>query len=61
MSQKFCNILDVREAFAEIGKVTKHTGFWDAELAWYSLSATHCICRGLKLKNQTRLWDAELT
>ena len=34
---------------AEIIKVMNHTGFWDAELAWYSPSATHWIClHGLK-------------
>ena len=26
-------------------KQTNHTGLWDAELAWYSLNATHWICR----------------
>ena len=53
MSQKFCNILVVREAqfsgaefFADVTRVTNHTRLWDTELAWYSLSAIHQICRG---------------
>ena len=29
--------------------ITNHTGLWDADLAWYSLYATHRIClHGLK-------------
>ena len=32
--------------FAEVVKITNHTGLWNAELAWCSLSATHWICRG---------------
>ena len=31
--------------FAELVKLTKHTGLWDAELAWYPPSVTHWICR----------------
>ena len=35
--------------FAEVVKVTNHTGLWDAELAWYSMSDIHWICLyGLK-------------
>ena len=29
--------------FAEVVKKMNHTELWDAELAWYSLSATHWI------------------
>ena len=32
--------------FFKIVKVTNHTGLWDAQLAWYSLSATYQICQG---------------
>ena len=32
--------------FAEVVKVTNHTGQWDVELAWYSWRATHWICLG---------------
>ena len=32
--------------FAEVVKVTNHTGLWDAELSRYFPSATHRICRG---------------
>ena len=45
MIQKFCNItwgtppLD----FIQVIKMTNYTGLWDAELAWYSMSATHRI------------------
>ena len=31
---------------AEVVKLTNHTGLWDAELSWYSPSATRRICRG---------------
>ena len=34
------------DAFTEGVKVMNHNGLWDAELAWYSLSATHWICHG---------------
>ena len=30
--------------FAELVKMTNHTGQWDAGFAWYSPSATHRIC-----------------
>ena len=32
--------------FAKVVKVTNITGLWEAELAWYSPSATHLICQG---------------
>ena len=32
--------------FIEVAKVTKHGGQWDVRLTWYSLNATHWICRG---------------
>ena len=32
--------------FAGVVKMTNHTGLWDAELAWYSPSATCWICWG---------------
>ena len=32
------------DVLAEGVKVTSHTGLWDAELAWYSPSATQQIC-----------------
>ena len=31
--------------FADVVKVTNHTGLEDTKLAWYSLIATHWICR----------------
>ena len=31
--------------FAEFVKGRNHTGLWDTELAWYSLNASHWICR----------------
>ena len=46
LNQKFYNILEMKDnsvaldAFAEVVKVTNHTGLWDAQLAWYSPSAT---------------------
>ena len=41
------DILRVRlTKFAEVGKLTSHNGLWDAELAWYSPSATHQIYWG---------------
>ena len=32
------------EDFAKVVKVTNHNRQWDAELIWFSLSATHQIC-----------------
>ena len=32
VSQKFCNILAAPDVFAEVMKMTNHTGLWDAEL-----------------------------
>ena len=33
----------------DVMKIANHTRLWDAELAWYSQSATHQIClNGLK-------------
>ena len=48
-SQKFSNILVVRET--QFGssrgyKVTNRNGLWHTDLAWYSPSDTHWICRG---------------
>ena len=40
--------------FAEVMEVTNHTGLWDAELAWYSPSATH-------LKYQFFSWPCWIT
>ena len=32
------------DVFIKVVKVMNHTGLWDTELAWYSLSATRQIC-----------------
>ena len=44
--QYFVNVrhnLAVLDVFTEVMKETNHSGLWDAELAWYSPSATHLI------------------
>ena len=33
-------------------RVTKHTGLWDADLAWYNLNATLSICWGREDEEQ---------
>ena len=48
MSQKFCNILVVREAIdsfdADFVKATNYNELWDAKIAWYSPSTIPQIC-----------------
>ena len=36
--------LAASDVFAMVVKVTNLTELWDAELTWYSLRTTHCIC-----------------
>ena len=47
--------------FAEVGKVTNHSGLWDAKFTWYSPSATCQICfydlkRGLRIQIFRSTW-----
>ena len=53
--QNFSNMrhnLAALDTFAGAVKVMNHTGLWDTNLAWYSLSTTHLICLyGLEYKN----------
>ena len=47
MSKHFCSVSHISSsqgAFTKVVKMWNHTELWDADLAWYSPTATHWIC-----------------